>query len=223
MLIDKIVKKNKATLKNRLGTGKNPKLLVHTISLLQESTDQVVNDRIGSGEVKFDCKKGCSTCCSMKVEILPPEAFRIANYVKSLPELQQQEIVQKLREQANYSRVTWYTIYSKPCTFLDQEGACSIYSIRPHNCRAYLSKSLPACQQKRFAEQDSMLKSASERLKNDAIEIFTSKKCVMVGAELGESVLLAFENENLQEQWANGEQVFPPILERREPNHQPKK
>lgn len=212
--MQQIIKRHKLALKSKLGAGKNPKLLVHAISQFHESTDQLINKRMDSGDVKFDCKKGCSMCCHLKVEIFPPESFRIANYVRSLPDVRAQEIIKKLRAQADYAKETYYTEYNRPCTFLSPEGACEIYSIRPHNCRAYLSKSVAACESSRDAIEDNMLKSAEERLKADMVDVYKSKKCDMHGAELALSTLMALENEHLQEEWANGSQVFPLVLER---------
>lgn len=82
------------------------------------------------------------------------------------------------------------------------------YYIRPHKCRAYLSKSALVGRERRDADEDQKLSIATTQLANDSVGIYKAKKCVMHPSELGQSVLKAIENHDLQKRWANGELIF---------------
>src|SRR5688572_24063763 len=79
------------------------------------------------------CAPGCSFCCYLPVDVLAPEAFRIAAHLKqtrSPAELA--ELVYRLAAPGGHDPGT------HPCVFLDQ-GRCSIYEVRPMVCRGYNS------------------------------------------------------------------------------------
>ncbi|MFT4803560.1 MAG: Fe-S-cluster containining protein [Psychroserpens sp.] len=147
------------------------------------------------------------------MEILPPEAFNIANYIKSKPNEYQDIYIQKLKEHREYAKGKTFEAYNKPCPFLTSSRSCAIYNVRPHKCRAYLSKSLTVCQTGRDAEQDEQLSSATSQLANDSIHIYKSKKLIMHPTELGQGVLSALEND-LEDEWAKGVQIFELLPEK---------
>jgi Fe-S-cluster containining protein len=209
----KIIKKNKSVLKKKLGMSKNVNLLIHSINYFEKNTDLIVSERIKSKEVTFDCKVGCDICCNLRVEILPPEAFNIANYIKSKPNEYQEAYIQKLKDHREYAEGKTFDSYNKPCPFLTSSQTCDIYNVRPHKCRAYLSKSVAVCQSQRDADQDEKLCSATSELANDSIHIYKSKKLIMHPTELGQGVLSAIEND-LEEEWAKGVQVFELLPEK---------
>src|SRR5262245_48547621 len=75
------------------------------------------------------CAPGCFFCCYLPVDVLAPEAFRIAAHLKqtrSPGELA--ELVYRLAAPSRRDPGT------HPCVFLNQ-GRCSIYEVRPMVCR----------------------------------------------------------------------------------------
>jgi len=197
--MNKILNKNKKSLKKKLGASKNSRLLIHAINDFEKSTDLLVSDRISSKEVSFDCKKGCDICCNLRVEVLPPEVFNIARYIRSLPDSKQKYYLLKLNEHSEYAADKKFVDYNKPCPFLTGEGSCGIYSVRPHKCRAYLSKSVSVCKSGRDAEEDLKLGMLTKQLANDSVQIYKSKKLVMHPTELGQGVLTTLENKEIEE------------------------
>lgn len=70
---------------------------------------------------QLQCKKGCSSCCQPGLTVFSVERLAIRQWLEERPEL-----VAKLKAQpAN----------PKACSFLDAEGACQIYPVRPIICR----------------------------------------------------------------------------------------
>jgi len=90
------------------------------------------------------CRKGCSGCCSLAVHASFPEAAAVSATL-TLP--QQQRLngyIERLT--AAQPELTSMKIYLRrhrkdigPCPFLDNDGACGIYDVRPLTCRALLS------------------------------------------------------------------------------------
>jgi uncharacterized protein len=74
------------------------------------------------------CAKGCGHCCHVSVPIADFEARYIADYIKTEPVALKRSIRHDLAE---FSEKT-------PCPFL-QDGACSIYPVRPLTCRLHVN------------------------------------------------------------------------------------
>lgn len=92
-------------------------------------TNSAMQDR------KFDCKKGCDSCCyATHVDITPAEAFYLADYIRREHELQNDEyfsIPPRLNKMA-------------ACPLL-KAGVCSAYDARPLSCRYILSTDIASC------------------------------------------------------------------------------
>jgi Fe-S-cluster containining protein len=125
---------------------------------------QALEEAQVSAEGKMrSCKKGCAACCRMLVPIAPPEAFALMEYIRLLPDEQQQRVAQRfaaskstLRAHGLWHRLVeigessgppddealepinqqYYTL-RMPCPFLEDD-ACSIYEQRPAACRELL-------------------------------------------------------------------------------------
>ena len=92
---------------------------------------------------QITCKKGCSHCCRIHVDITDDEGQLLAVVA------QKQEIHidrDKLKRQSEYNHDNWleqpYSDWS--CVFLDSAtGTCKVYEHRPMNCRKHLVTSHP--------------------------------------------------------------------------------
>ncbi|HEY6528260.1 MAG TPA: YkgJ family cysteine cluster protein [Cellvibrionaceae bacterium] len=206
--MDQLIKKCISATKKKLGINPSPKNLVHAISSLEENTDLITRQQIATECINFACKKGCAHCCNLRVEVLPPEAFYIASYIKALPDSQRQVHLKKLATHTVYSKGRTFVNYNKPCPFLSENNTCSIYSVRPHKCRSNLSKSEESCKLNRDPEENYALKVAHNQLALETINLYKNKNCIMHPTELGLGVLAALNDENLEANWHKGEQVF---------------
>ena len=155
------------------------------------------------------CAPGCFFCCYLPVDVLAPEAFRVAAHLKrtrSAGELA--ELVYRLGGPGGHDPGT------RPCVFLDQ-GRCSIYEVRPMVCRGYNSLSKERCEA--FYHDTSVdLKGTKDRVAGDMAEAMEDGIIAGLNAlgldaqwyELSSAVLRALETTDGPERWARGEAVF---------------
>lgn len=90
------------------------------------------------------CRQGCSGCCHLAVHATYPEAIAVAGTLTEPQRTKLADYVARLK--TVLPELTSLKGYLKrhrqeigPCPFLDSQGSCSIYSIRPLSCRALLS------------------------------------------------------------------------------------
>lgn len=208
------IKKYSSKLKKKIRIGKDPRILVVAISEFELETDSITKNILSTTKTRVECRRGCHHCCNLRVEVLPPEAFLIANHVKSLPIKQREPLVSKLREHAIYAKDKTFHAYNKACAFLSESGECQIYSVRPHKCRSNISTNVKACISTRNAEEVQEIKYLHDVITNETVNKYKSKGCVMHPTELTQGVLAALDNEDLPEKWANGAQVYELLPER---------
>ncbi|GAA4806011.1 hypothetical protein GCM10023307_35710 [Lysobacter hankyongensis] len=67
------------------------------------------------------CRRGCSACCHIDVDLTETEAVLIARHTGR-----------------DYTKRAIHTHgHTSPCPFLGAQGECTIYSVRPFNCRTF--------------------------------------------------------------------------------------
>lgn len=108
----------------------------------------------------ISCRKGCSECCYVYVDTTAIEAELIRRYVKeNFQSSKVSELACKAKETAkemphyqdienaddNEINIIAKNYFRKriPCLFLTDKGECSIYEVRPVNCRIFNSVSSP--------------------------------------------------------------------------------
>lgn len=94
------------------------------------------------------CAKGCKGCCSLVVNCTAPEALAIAAVLTPLQRTRLYQQIPLLLTAATRasSLKEWLGAYrdqAGPCPFLDPDGSCGIYQVRPLSCRSLLSTKLP--------------------------------------------------------------------------------
>jgi Fe-S-cluster containining protein len=131
-------------------------------------------DRRLPGAAAVRCARGCSHCCRGPVEIRPHEAALLVEHLRDTGRVLDTD---KLERQGAFSVDTWreQPASDQACVFLDDEGACSVYALRPNACRKLLVTSDPQhCDisrgeyeriERRFCWEAEMLESA-------ALEVF---------------------------------------------------
>jgi len=155
------------------------------------------------------CAPGCCFCCYLPVDVLAPEAFRIAAHLEQTcsPEALA-TLVYRLGAQGQHD------FGIRPCVFL-ANGRCSIYEVRPMVCRGYNSLSKERCEAYHHdASVD--LKGTKDRVAGrlaEAIEdgVIAGLEALGLDAqwyELPSAVLRALETTDGPARWARGEAVF---------------
>jgi Fe-S-cluster containining protein len=155
------------------------------------------------------CAPGCDFCCYLPVDVLTPEAFRIAAYLeqtRSPAELA--TLVYRVGAQGQHD------FGIRPCVFL-ANGRCSIYEVRPMVCRGYNSLSKQTCEAYHHdASVD--LKGTKDRVAGrlaEAMEdgVIAGLEALGLDAqwyELPGAVVRALETADGPARWAKGETVF---------------
>jgi Fe-S-cluster containining protein len=96
------------------------------------------------------CGPGCSGCCVVNVSTLLPEGIAIARYVRQQSPEHEQEIFARLdslwceiRGLEDEDRL----FMRRTCGFLDEQGRCEIYPVRPLLCRSVTSTDANSCRE----------------------------------------------------------------------------
>lgn len=131
---------------------------VLTISKSMEILNNIY-EKVNRGMNQFShfapCKKGCSSCCSLYVDLTAIEAENIRRYVvdnKSDDEINAYKTkLKEIKEEVETTSRPYelskeeldklhyeYALKDIPCIFLNEEGACGIYEARPLSCRKFI-------------------------------------------------------------------------------------
>jgi Fe-S-cluster containining protein len=155
------------------------------------------------------CAPGCDFCCYLPVDVLAPEAFRIAAYLqRTCSPAELATLVCRLGAQGQQG------FGLRPCAFLANRQ-CSIYEVRPLVCRGYTSLSKERCEAYHYDAQVD-LRGTKDRLAGrlaEAMEdgIIAGLQALGLDAqwyELSGAVLRALERSDGAGRWARGEMVF---------------
>lgn len=106
---------------------------------------QIIDDR----QVSLACGKGCSICCSLRVDVFAHEVLYIAEHIRSTyPPGKLADLLDRL--EAHSAAVLPLTAAEHASTNITcpmlESGACSIYEVRPQSCRRHHSQDVAACQ-----------------------------------------------------------------------------
>ena len=122
-------------------------LLDETGALAGSTTDRMLT--LFPPPAPIACRKGCSWCCTMQVDILPPEAFRIAAYLRETrsAEALAALTIRMAGTSAQTRGLNWreHMALRLPCPLLE-DGACGVYPVRYFTCRAHNSVDERACE-----------------------------------------------------------------------------
>lgn len=100
------------------------------------------------GGGKIHCRRGCANCCRLAVEATLPEALAAAQALSGSQAAALADHVERLRENLRGAAdlrgyLRSYREKMRGCPFLEGDGACGIYDVRPLACRALLSTRNP--------------------------------------------------------------------------------
>lgn len=107
-----------------------------------------------SGQPRFACGRGCSACCHLFVAVPPGVAEAIAAHVEAsfTPDARAALMLRLEERVAALIASAEPQSLRSPCALLDEDGACTIYEVRPLSCRSFTSTSLPRCEQVVFGD-----------------------------------------------------------------------
>jgi len=195
------------TVLTHLQANRSPTFAITFVANLQRGVDHIVQTARDQG-LQFDCQAGCSHCCNVRVEALPPEVFQISNALKQLPSQEVEAWIARLRQHSAMVENVSVWDHHIRCPFL-QDSLCSIYPVRPATCRKVHSFDVLQCK----TPGSSLPQSFEVALKSEALIKGTAEAYVQCqwpasAHELGQAVLLALTDETAESRWYAGESVF---------------
>ena len=118
--------------------------------LVRDFSEEVARKEVKNEEL-IDCRPGCADCCIVNVAVLNPEAEAIAGFLVESRTAAELEDLDAALQQL-YIDTRWLDdeeriMVRRKCAFLDQQGTCSIYPVRPLLCRAVTSTDAASCRE----------------------------------------------------------------------------
>ena len=171
------------------------------------------------------CGRGCSSCCSAKVLVAPPEIVRIAAHLRrTLSEEDYSALQAKVAETASRSKglTRKERIAARVrCPLLDEEGACRFYEVRPIVCAGWSSIDVAGC----VAHFDDRTAPSPPEAHPQSNEVSLAVLGGLFGAgidrhldmrplELHAALVIALEDPDAGERWRRGEPVFEDAVDR---------
>jgi hypothetical protein len=171
------------------------------IAQLHRNLDQVM---LTQGQ-EAACTPGCSHCCHARVEVSPPEAFRIARALQAWQQDALSALIERLHSHvaADSEIDNWN---ARPaCPFLS-EHRCTIYEVRPGACRRAHSLDARLCETGASQiPQDLGKLVAAEALLMGVQAAYQAHGLEMTAQSLAKRVLLALTEAGLEARWCSGE------------------
>ena len=133
-------KKYLASIKNNQGFKEINK---ESISFIENT----INSR--PAEAVIACEKGCSYCCSIRVEAFAHEIVGIYEYLNS--SLNHQDLllfknkISSASQKNHHLSENQRIITNITCPLLDDDNHCTVHNIRPITCAAYHSMDVKRC------------------------------------------------------------------------------
>ena len=200
--------------------ARDPAKLATAVVTFHRRVDEVLATSLEGHGVKVACTRGCSYCCSLRVQVQPAEAFTLAAWLRrTASPARLTEVIAKLRANAARTRELGEEARKRTniaCALLGEDGACTAYEARPAQCRRYHSTSLDPC---RAFHADPTLDTLESGLNpavaHNADVIITQARHALRGAELDDTpsdmnvaLLEALENPKAWRRWRDGKKAF---------------
>jgi Fe-S-cluster containining protein len=206
-LVETAVARQRAATINLLRGSRHETAVLELVQRVHDDMSAAI-DALPS-KAQHACAAGCDFCCYLPVDVLTPEALRIAAHLKQTRSPEElTDLVYHLGTQGQQD------FGLRPCVFL-ANGQCSIYEVRPMVCRGYNSLSKEHCEAYHHdASVD--LKGTKDRLAGRLAEAMEDGVIAGLEAlgldsqwyELPSAVRCALETTDGPARWAKGETVL---------------
>jgi Fe-S-cluster containining protein len=164
------------------------------------------------------CQPGCWWCCTLRVELSAPEALRIGDFIRQLPQPEQEALHARLREASEQTRGLSHDEHAqlrRACPLLGDDRRCSVHPARPLACRACNSTDVDACERQFEAAPGQDDVPAHEPSRDSATGLAMGHLAGIRDAELdyhllelSTAVLIAYERPSAGERWLRRLPVF---------------
>lgn len=169
----------------------------------------------GGTERRLACTPGCNHCCRSPVGVVAAEAVLIAQFVDRTFSAQQRIELERRMEGRKAALQGGDRLQTYLCP-LNVGGQCSIYEVRPYNCRMFHSFDADACERLFVAGEahrglpiDPVRRQYDRLIAASATVAFTALKLDMRMLEFMATLEIALAaGEDRCERFAAGEQLF---------------
>lgn len=205
--------------KSAFAQARDPARLATAVVTLHRRVDEVLATTIEGHKVEVACSRGCSYCCSLRVQVQPYEAFTLAAWLKRnfSPERLAQ-VVERLRGNAARTRELGEEARKRtniPCALLGPDGACTAYEARPAQCRRYHSTNVAPCKAFHESHDETLEATMHPAVSHNADVIITQGRHAVRAAglddasvDMNEALLEALENPKAWRRWRDGKKAF---------------
>jgi Fe-S-cluster containining protein len=165
---------------------------------------------------EIDCRKGCSTCCTLRVTATAPEVLLIERFLRWSEFPGRKLNLAKRLEKANQvtcgldeeQRVQ----LRRRCPFIEQ-GECMIYPVRPLACRGHACYDRQACVDAARGRINEIPISEPHRtfrslIQNALLSALRDAGYAWGIYELNQALTIALNDESCQARWIVGQDVF---------------
>ena len=200
--------------------AREPARLATAVVTLHRRVDEAVSASVAGHSVAVACTRGCSWCCSLRVEVQPYEAFRLAAWLRArLDAAGLAAVAARLRGNVERTRELGAEGRKRtnlPCALLGPDGACTAYEARPAQCRRFHSTSVAACKASYDDPANDTLEAAMHgAVAHNAAVIVTQARHAARAAglddapeDLNVALLQALENPAALRRWRDGKKAF---------------
>lgn len=172
------------------------------------------------GEAELACKRGCASCCALRVVATAPEVLVVVDFLRQvLPPLQQRgiDLAARIREADARTRGASEARrlgLRQACPFVAQ-GVCVIYAVRPLACRSHVSFDLKACVRAMRGENVDPVYSPGRQWVRSLVQNALQSSLRDAGLpwglyELNQAVLIGLDHPDPHAAWRAGEALFAP-------------
>ena len=178
-----------------------------------------------SADVKLDCRKGCSFCCWLNVDVRAHEVFLIVRWLRArwtAAEMAALETAARASRDAALGLAADAKAAPRPCVFL-RDSVCSIYEVRPAACRRYHSISVNACAEL-FEKGDTeaqilhpLLEDAGRCAARGVHHPFVRAGFDAYYYDLPSALAEALSDPSCEERWLEGQKAFSSPAESKSP------
>ena len=201
--------------------AREPAQAAAAVMRFHRRVDEVMAASIAAHGVLLACAPGCALCCSLRVEVMPVEAFRLAAWLRTrFTAARLAELRGRLRRNvaitADLGGVEARKRANLPCALLDGAGRCSAYEARPAQCRRCHSARLATCESMHANPADDALESPMDPVvaHNAAVVVAQNRNALREAgldaepADLNHALLEALENPKAWRRWRDRKKAF---------------
>lgn len=201
--------------------ARDPARLATAVVTLHRRVDEVLATTIAGHGVKVACTRGCSYCCSLRVQVQPYEAFTLAAWLKrNFAPARLAEVIARLKANVALTRELGEEKRKRTniaCALLGEDGACTAYEARPAQCRRYHSSDVDPCKAFHATHDEGIEAAMHQAVAHNADVIITQGRHAVRAAGLDDAsvdmnlaLLAALENPKAWRRWRDGKKPFVP-------------